>query len=255
LFYPLFIEIFNVTKKDFIEQEALIKMLKKYLLLLLILISANSFAQSGGINFTLAFPQGEFKDNIDRLGFGASLQFLFFDPQPNLPVSLGLNLGYINYGSESRREPFSHTIPDVTVDVDRSNNLVNFHILFQIIPATGAFRPYAEGLFGGSYIFTETSIKSRGTEEVASSTNFDDFAWSYGAGGGFIILLSDNIGEDVGSLYLDLKARYLLGSEAEYLKEGSVTIENNTVKYAVTKSKTDLLQLHLGVVAYFNALY
>jgi hypothetical protein len=160
----------------------------------------------------------------------------------------------LNYGSESRREPFSYTIPDVFVDVDRTNNLVNFHILFQIIPATGAFRPYAEGLFGGSYIFTETSIKSRDYDEVASSTNFDDFAWSYGAGAGFIILLTENVGEDVGSLYLDLKARYLFGSEAEYLKEGSVKVKEGTlnVTYDVSKSKTDLLQIHLGVVAYFN---
>jgi hypothetical protein len=230
-------------------------MFKKAILLLTLFLCGNSFAQSGGINFTLAFPQGEFKDNIDRLGFGGSLQFLFFDPKPELPVSFGINLGFLNYGSESRREPFSHTIPDVTVDVDRSNNLVNFHLLFQIIPASGTFRPYAEGLFGGSYIFTETSIKSRGTEEVASSTNFDDFAWSYGAGGGFILLLSDNIGEGIGSLYLDLKARYLFGSEAEYLKEGSVKIQNSRVTYDVTKSKTDLLQIHLGVTAYFNSLY
>ena len=227
-------------------------MVKKLILLFTILLIGNSFAQSAGINFTLAFPQGEFKDNVDRLGFGGSLQFLFFDPKPELPVSFGLNVGYLNYGSESRREPFSLTIPDVTVDVDRSNNLVNFHIVFQLILPTGSFRPYAEGLFGGSYIFTETSIKSRGTEEVASSTNFDDFAWSYGAGGGFLILLSENVGEDIGSLFLDLKARYLFGSEAEYLKEGSVIVENGRVTYDVSKSKTDLLQIHLGVVAYFN---
>lgn len=228
-------------------------MIKKLILFIALIYGGNLFAQSGGLNFTLAFPQGEFKENIDRLGFGGSLQFLFFDPTPELPVSFGINLGYINYGSESRREPFSHTIPDVTVDVDRTNNLVNFHLLFQIIPATGSFRPYAEGLFGGSYLYTETSIKSRDVEEVASSTNFDDFAWSYGAGAGFLILLSDNVSEGIGSLYLDLKARYIFGSEAEYLKEGSVRIENSRVHYDVSKSKTDLLQIHLGVTAYFNS--
>ncbi|HSP88633.1 MAG TPA: hypothetical protein VLN45_10900 [Ignavibacteriaceae bacterium] len=230
-------------------------MIKKLVLLFSFFYCGSLIAQSAGLNFTLAFPQGEFKDNVDRLGVGGSLQFLFFDPQPNLPVSFGLNLGFLNYGSESRREPFSSTIPDVVVDVDRSNNLVNFHVLFQIIPYSGSFRPYAEGLFGGSYLFTETSIKSRGVEEVASSTNFDDFAWSYGAGGGIIILLTENVGDDIGSLFLDLKARYLFGSEAEYLKEGSVIIENGRVTYDVSKSKTNLLQIHLGVVAYFNALY
>jgi hypothetical protein len=87
-------------------------MLKNLILFFTLIYFGNSFAQSAGINFTLAFPQGEFKDNVDRLGYGGSLQFLFFDPQPGLPVSFGLNLGYLNYGSESRREPFSSTIPD-----------------------------------------------------------------------------------------------------------------------------------------------
>ena len=229
-------------------------MFKKLLPLLTLIYCGSTFAQSGGLNFTLAFPQGEFKDNVDRLGFGGSLQFLFFDPKPGMPVSFGLNVGYINYGSESRQEQFSYKIPDVFVDVDRTNNLVNFHLLFQIISPTGTFRPYAEGLFGGSYIFTETSIKSRDYDEVASSTNFDDFAWSYGAGGGLIILLTENVGDEVGSIFLDLKARYLFGSEAEYLKEGSVSVQGGRVAYEVSKSKTDLLQIHLGVVAYFNLM-
>src|SRR5690606_41582819 len=101
--------------------------------------------------------------------------------------------------------------------------------------------------------YTTLFRSSRDVEEVASSTNFDDFAWSYGAGAGFLILLSDNVSEGIGSLYLNLKARYIFGSEAEYLKEGSVRIENSRVHYDVSKSKTDLLQIHLGVTAYFNS--
>ncbi len=224
--------------------------------LIFIAVASTIFAQSAGINFTLAFPQGEFKDNVNRLGYGGSLQILFFTPTQQMPASIGLNVGYLNYGSESRREPFSYTIPDVFVDVDRSNNLVNFHLLFQVISPIGTFRPYAEGLFGGSYIFTETSINSRDYNEVASSTNFDDFAWSYGGGAGFLIFLTDNVGEEVGSLFLDFKARYLFGTEAEYLKEGSVILGNNgKVSYEVSKSKTDLLTFNLGVVAYFNGIF
>jgi hypothetical protein len=215
-----------------------------------------TLAQAGGLNFTLGFPAGEFKKNVDRLGFGISGHFLFLAPTPERPFGIGLNIGYLNYGQESRREPFSLTIPDVTVDVDRSNNLVNFHALFQLGFGSGSVRPFIEGLFGGSYIFTETTIKSRGTEEVASSNNFDDFAWSYGGGGGILILLySGDEGDDLGSLFLDLKARYLFGNEAEYLKEGSVIVDNGKVTYLVSKSKTDLITAHIGVVAYFNSLF
>jgi hypothetical protein len=228
-----------------------------YLIIFFTFIGLNkSFAQAGGLNFMLGFPAGEFKDNVKRTGFGLSGHFLFLAPAQDRPFGIGLNVGYLNYGQETRREPFSLTIPDVTVDVERSNNIVNFHVLFQLGFPTGSVRPYVEGLFGGSYIFTETTVRSRGTEEVASSNNFDDFAWSYGGGGGFLILLyTGEEGGDFGSLFLDIKARYLFGSEAEYLKEGSVIINNGQVTYQVSKSKVDLITAHIGVVAYFNSLF
>ena len=227
------------------------------LLILITVLSIKLQAQSAGGSIMLGFPQGEFKDNINRLGFGASGQFLFFNPREGLPFGFGLNVGYLNYGSESRREPFSNTIPDVTVDVDRSNNLVNFHLLFQIAPPSGFIKPYAELLFGGAYLFTETSINSQGNEEVASNTNFDDFAWSYGFGGGLLINIytPDQPDGNFESLALDLKVRYLLGTEAEYLKEGSVIIRDGRVTYDVSKSKTDLLTAHIGVIAYFNSFF
>ncbi len=231
--------------------------MRKYILLISIFIAAacSSFAQSAGLNFTLAFPQGEFNDNLKKTGIGLSGDFMFWNPTPILPFSAGINIGYLNFGSESRREPFSLPIPDVTVDVDRTNNLFNFHILFQIAPASGIIRPYAEALFGGSYFYTETSISSQGNQNVASNTNFDDFAWNYGAGAGFLIQVSSDSEDEISSVFIDLKVRYMFGSEAEYLKEGSVTIDNGKVSYNISKSKTDILSAHIGAVLYFNSLF
>lgn len=210
-------------------------------------------AQSAGLNLTLAIPSGEFKEKVENLGFGISGNLNFISPKPKSPFGIGINLGYIIYGSESRREPLSTTIPDVFVNIDRTNSLLNFHLLFTIGVPTGRIRPYVEGLFGGSYIYTTTSVKSQGTgEEFASSTNFDDWAWNYGAGGGFTILLSGDANTDQNTIYLDLKGRYLFGSEAEYLKEGSVTIQNGNVYYDISRSKTDLLTIHAGILFYFN---
>lgn len=220
---------------------------------LLIFSSTEIFAQAAGLNLTLAIPSGEFKEKVDNVGFGLSGHILFLAPKPKSPFGIGLNLGYIVYGSESRREPLSNTIPDVFVNVDRTNSLMNFHLLFTVGLPQGRIRPYLEGLFGGSYIYTTTSVKSQGTgEEFASSTNFDDWAWSYGGGGGLTILLSGDPNTDENTVYLDLKGRYLLGSEAEYLKQGSVRIENGQVYYDVSRSKTDLITIHAGVLVYFS---
>ncbi|MCJ7553052.1 MAG: hypothetical protein MUO34_04135 [Ignavibacteriaceae bacterium] len=233
-------------------------MKKTSLLTIIVFLTVISFnksilAQSGGLYFSLAFPMSEFKDNLKQTGIGLSGEFFFLTPKRNMPVGMGLSLGYYIYGMERRSEPWSTTIPDVRVDIERTNNLANFHLVFLIAPEYGCFRPYAEGLFGGSYFYTKSSVESRYDDEtIAEDVNFDDWAWSYGVGGGLIYLVSGdpNFNDDV--FFIDLKVRYLFGSEAEYLKPGSIEIVDNNLFYDVSKSKTDLLSAHLGVRFYFN---
>jgi len=219
-------------------------------LFLLFAVNANN-AQTLSGNFMLGLPQGEFKDNVDKLGYGLQVQGTLSTPGSFSPFTIGASVGFMVYGSESRKAPLSNTIPDLTVDVDRSYNLANFHLLALVSPLPGPIKPYIEGLVGGSYIFTTTDVKGENNaENFASSTNFDDFAFSYGFGGGVLINLVPGLG--VGpDIYLDLKARYLLGSESEYLTEGSVEIANGNVIYHPKKSATDLLSIHVGVAAYF----
>ncbi|MCZ7602975.1 MAG: hypothetical protein M5R37_08905 [Melioribacteraceae bacterium] len=227
----------------------------RFLVSIIVLISMISIvkAQSAGIHLMLGYPQGEFKENVDRLGYGFNIYGTLWSPSKERPFTIGLNVGYLVYGEESERRRFSNPIPDVWVDVNRTNSILNFHLLFQISPFTGTWRPYVEGLFGGAYIFTSTNIESEwDNEEIARSTNFDDYTWSYGGGAGLLIKLSENLG-DVSTLYLDLKARYMFGTNAEYLAEGSITVDqkNGNVYYDVLESKTDLLSVHIGVTAYF----
>ncbi|MGE5499177.1 MAG: hypothetical protein ACM3Q2_13935, partial [Syntrophothermus sp.] len=56
----------------------------------------------------------------------------------------------------------------------------------------------------------------------------------------------------VSGIWIDLKARYMLGSEAEYLKEGSMRLEQGKVLFTPSKSRTDLITAHLGVIVLFN---
>ncbi len=216
-------------------------------LLLIFLFPNKVSAQQAGINLSLALPQGEFGEQVDNLGFGLSGEFMFLSPKPRTPFGIGLNFGFYVYGNESRNEPM-YNIPEVFLRVDRTNNLVNFHVVFELGLPTGSIRPYVQGLFGGQYLFTETSVKNENNnEEFASSNNYEDWAWSYGAGGGISILLSGDPVTEVGAIYLDLKGRYLFGSRAEYLKEGSVEVNGQHVTYHPSKSKTDILTIHAGV--------
>ena len=210
------------------------------------------YGQQAGINLSLAFPQGEFGDEVDNIGYGLSGEFMFLSPKPVSPFGLGLNLGFYTYGNESRREPMWN-IPEVGLQVDRSNNLVNFHLVFELGLPKGPIRPYVQGLFGGEYLYTTTSVKNENNqEEFAGSTNYDDWAWSYGVGGGFLVFLGGDPVTDIGAIYLDIKGRYLFGSEAEYLKEGSVEVNGQSVTYHPSRSKTDMLTIHVGIRAALN---
>ena len=82
---------------------------------------------SGSLHFAAGFPRGDFKDNIERNAYGVDGQ-AFYAPEES-PFAIGLELAYMNYGNESRREPFSTTIPDVTVNVETSNNIIQGFIV------------------------------------------------------------------------------------------------------------------------------
>lgn len=232
--------------------------MKKHFLTIIVLILASSFSnisfsQQAGINFSLAFPQGEFGEEVDNLGYGLSGEFLFLSPKPKSPFGIGLSLGYYIYGRELSREPWSNTIPWVTLDVEKTNNLVNFHILFEAGFPSGRIRPYIQGLFGGEYLYTQTSVSGEYNQEtIASSTNYDDWAWSYGAGAGILVLLGGDPVTEIGAIYLDLKGRYLFGSETTYLKEGDMEVISGKVYYTPSESKTDMLTIHAGIRAALN---
>jgi hypothetical protein len=205
-----------------------------------------------GVNFLLAFPQDEFNDYVDHPGFGGSGEFLYNFPV--MPLSFGAAVGYLIYGEESRSEKFSPNIPEVSVKVITTNNIVTGHFVLRAMPKQGRVRPYMDGLIGFNYLFTQTKIESKGSgEEVASSTNLDDFAFSYGGGGGLMIVLyQDPAAEDgVAAVNLDLRMRYLFGSEAKYLKEGSIEIVGGDVYYDEIRSVTDVITFQVGVTMEF----
>lgn len=226
-------------------------------LLAVVISSAGVSAQynfMGGLHFNGGFPQGDFKDRIDRNAYGIGGQF-FYSPSRS-PFAIGVEFGWMNYGNESRRERFSTTIPDVTVKVETSNNIVNGFLIFRSQLPSGPIRPYADGLIGFNYLFTETKITDSDdpSEDVASSTNQDDAVFAYGFGGGVMVQVYDGAkseGKKPFQILLDAGVRYVMGGEAQYLKKGSIRREDGFVKYDVIESKTDLLRLHVGVVGRF----
>lgn len=210
----------------------------------------------GSVSLMLGVPQGEFRDNVSRLGFGLdAFAGLGFEPSPFV---VGIDFGFLTYGRETSSRPFSPTIPDVTVDVETTNNIVQTHFVLRMQLPEGGVRPYLDGLVGFKYLFTQTSIESErrtDQEPIARSTNFSDFAWSYGLGGGVDVPIHrpspDDEEEDtqtsIRSVDLRLGAQYLFGSEAEYAEDASVEIVDGEALFDVARSRTTFLEPVLGI--------
>lgn len=224
-----------------------------------VLFVHTSSADSGlfdiGGSFDIAVPKGEFGDNVDNNGYGFSIEGLY-RPIPLVPFKFGLELGYMRYGREERDAPLSTTIPELTVQVNTSNNIALGHLLFRLQEDFGILAPHLDGLLGFTYLYTETSVEDvsdSDNEEIFSSKNADDFALSYGFGGGLMIKVYDagKLSVDLMKVYIDLKVRYLYGGEAEYLKEGSISRRDGVASYNALTSETDLMLYQIGVVVSF----
>ena len=214
-----------------------------------------------GIGILGGFPTGEFGENVKNPGIGLSGNVGYIIPRT--PAVIGLDLGYMIYGRERRTEQFSLTIPDVLVDVVTENNIFSMNAFLRLMTGTTApLRFYVEGVVGFHYLFTSTTIEIEDLprlsgEEIASSTNLDDFAFTRGVGGGVLIEVW-GIGEDrtpqnrtVRSVSLDIRMRYHDGAEADYLKRGDIVRRSGTAELNITKSTTDLITAHLGIAMDF----
>jgi len=229
-----------------------------------VFIAGMAYADSpwaGGFGLVVGSPQDEFRKNVDNVGFG--LNAYATNNFGGSAFQLGGSFSFLVYGRDERSEPFSYTIPDVRVDVITTNSIVMGHILARLQPPAGGIRPYIEGLYGFNYLSTSTTIENQrqsdDDNEIASSTNFEDFTSSYGGGAGLMFTIWDasNImgssGDFSGKLLLDLGIRYLFGGEAEYLKKGSIqpneqTSDPTDLIYDIQRSKTDILNFKIGLV-------
>lgn len=199
------------------------------------------------INLFFGAPQGEFQDNLDAVAVGINGSVAF--AIPSSPISLGLELGIMTYGTDSRDESFNPNIPEVTIEVNTMYDIFTAHTFIRYEAQSGVVRPYIDGLVGLNYLFTESKIQDQDDyQTIASDTNFDDTAFSYGVGGGLKFRVAQT---ETNEFLINLKGRYLMGSEADYLQEGSLEVVNGELFFNESTSKTDILTIHVGLSVKF----
>ncbi len=172
-----------------------------------------------GISFIVSQPKEEFRRNVDNgIGIGGTLNYhmdragwinLRFDPS------------FIIYGHERKRVPFSRTVGGrVEVDVTTTNQILGLSFGPELTLPRGPVRPYVNAAFSGLLFWTTSSVRSTGLDdqEIARTTNHSDWtrAWVFGTG------VKVPLGGRDSNFSLDLGVRYHNGSEASYLREGSI---------------------------------
>jgi hypothetical protein len=226
------------------------------------------FPQHAGGDLSLVgqLPRGEFAVEEVPAGFGIGINGILY---PVKELGFGLNLGYSVYGHSQRQIPFNYFTDLVSITEKTTNEIGYGHLFFRILPFHGNIRPHFEGLVGLKNLSTTTELTNNNctdnadTEhddcQIAKSTNASDNAFSYGFGTGLevkLTTLEDENGDSAGELSFFINARYLMGAKAKYLKKGSITFSDPQdgpvqTSFNWTESKTDLLQLSIGLSIYF----
>ena len=164
----------------------------------------------------LTFPVGDFRKHVE-MGVGAGFGGVLFLGQSRL-AGLRAEGGFVVYGGERARVPFSPTVPLVEVDMRTTNSILTGGLGPQFFLGTGPIRPYVYGTVGAAYFVTSTSVSGTHDDEpIAETTNFDDFQLSLTGGGG----LSVRIRGGPNALSLDASASYQHNGLTRYMVDGA----------------------------------
>jgi hypothetical protein len=201
-----------------------------------------------GASFTIADPRGEFSDYVDG-GLGGNLHYMHALDRDGW-LALRIDGGFAIYGYERQRVPLSPTIGGrILVDLTTSNDIAWIGVGPQIGVPDGRLRPYVNGYAGYSYLATTSSVEGDSyydyyDEPVFSTTNFDDWSFSYGGGAGVYVPLR----RGPQPVSIDLGVRYHNNGEAEYLREGDIRDnQDGSISLFPVRSDTDLLTFHIGL--------
>jgi hypothetical protein len=193
-----------------------------------------------GLDFSAAFPQGEFADTLDEEGMGGGFWFTY--GHRSRPVRFGMDLTLLNYGSTSEDVDCQHCDLE---EIHTSSNIGMTHFMVRLQPFSGAFRPYFDTMLGFKHFVTTTTFEDEDWEDYEVEEEKKDTAPSYGVGTGFSITLTPPKSSGV-HWNFNLGARYLFGADAEYILADTVEIDGTWVSYQTAESKTNLFTAQVG---------
>lgn len=215
-----------------------------------------------GINGRAALPQAQFGEHINSPGGGLNVFALYrFD---DIPFGLGLDFSFMDFGTMSQTLPRDSDGNNHSLFVENKFRTNQAMAIARMHQRSGILQAYVEGLAGFNFFFSESTITDRAqnssdTEIIQS--DFRNIAFSWGGGAGVLIRLHESTDrstwiqsrQNLRASFISIGFRYLHGSEAEYMKVGTInTNSQNGILNNSRHSHTDLLMVQFGFGFVFN---
>lgn len=223
--------------------------MKQILTILLLFLALNSQAQrfgqklTGGFNLALGLPSGQFKEVNDNVAFGLR-GHIMYNPARNVPLYLGLELGFATMGSETRY--FYDSWLD-QYELTASSNIFSVQVKLRVQqPKMVSVRPFAEGIIGWNDFFSTVNIERTTTWGPGyddSYGNSSDAKWAFTFGGAAGIDIKLN---KAGNIWLELKTAYMVGRKTTYLTDPTIT-SSGQVYFTEKESETNMVIPQAGI--------
>ncbi len=234
------------------------------------------------LNVALGFPVAEYQESGDfGIGFDLGLYFPISKRVPSLKVGPQFMMLFTGSNTERINEQIEVTLNGQIIDVinlplriETNNTTIGGGAVFRAnAPVSKYVEPYVQGLIGFRRFATTIRIYDESDEgffhpdedgEITHSTPLQDWVFSYGAGAGLQIRLTDNV-------FLNMSANYLFGGEADYytkrdIKNFQFNFVGNTTNFdpdnlnsddleldaRPSRSKTPMIQGNIGVTVLLN---
>lgn len=199
---------------------------------------------SGSIGVLQMRPVGEFRQFVG-LSYGVGGDALLRLDRRGF-LALRTELGWIDYGEESKRVPLSPTIGGrVQVDVKTTNQILLFGFGPQLSLPSGFIRPYTGATFGLTHFFTTSGVEgSDDSFDFANTTNHSTTKVAWTGNSGLYVPL--HYGET--PVLLDVGVRYVGSGRMSYLRKGSIVdLGDNRIGVTTITSETRFLAYRVGV--------
>ncbi|MDX5320553.1 MAG: hypothetical protein LPK45_05610 [Bacteroidota bacterium] len=207
-----------------------------------------------GIHFIGSRAQQMFCDSSYKNGFGVNLEFFSNNMLRNSRVNaldLRFGLGFDIMGAGSRSEPVILNTQNSDPGKERFSNShlgLTGSVRLMFLPNLRV-NPYIDGHVGLRGFFTEQTLTmDNPTPEYEASTNKNILRTGTQRWGGSVGLMY----QINRTLSLDTRVTYSYGTTGNWINLDRIAYENGVAAYQNSRTETDLLIYHVGLVVRFG---